>query len=297
MDQASKLRSAVIKKNMYQTDISQEHTKVKEPRVMCVSSGKGGVGKTNFTLNLALALRKNGNKVVVIDADLGLANIEILLGITPKLGLLDLIKDEVDIEDIIVEGPLGVEIISGGAGISEIVDLPMDKLNKILNNIYLLKDRADFILIDTGAGISKSVMAFLSASEEIIVVITPEPTAITDGYALIKVAAREDKEKKINLVVNKSDNEDEAQSAYAKINTASNRFLGINVNYLGYVYNDRTVQDSVKKQVPFYIGAPTSNASYNIDEICSKILGTKKDKNMFNTFIRKLSNLFLGNRG
>ncbi|KXZ39787.1 flagellar biosynthesis protein FlhG [Alkalithermobacter thermoalcaliphilus JW-YL-7 = DSM 7308] len=297
MDQASKLRSAIIKKNSYKAEQLRSDIQDKEPRVICVSSGKGGVGKSNFTLNLALSLRKKGHKVTIIDADLGLANIEILLGITPKLGLLDLTKNNINIEDVIVDGPLGIQIISGGAGISEVVDLPLNELNKILNSIYLLKEKTDFILIDTGAGISKSVMSFLSASDEVIVVITPEPTAVTDGYALIKVAIREDSNKKINLVVNKCEDENEALFAYEKIKIASKKFLNFDVGYLGYICNDKNVQMSVKSQIPFYINAPNSTATNNIDEISNKILGTEKSEGIFNSFIKKLSNFFLSGRG
>lgn len=297
MDQASKLRSAIIKKSGYNYADENSTTQEKGPRVICVASGKGGVGKSNFTLNLALAFKKNGNRVVIIDADLGLANIEILLGISPKVGLLDLIKENVSIEDIMIEGPSGIKIISGGAGISEIVDLSFDKLNKILNNIVLLKNYADFILIDTGAGISKSVMSFLAASEEVIVVTTPEPTAIADAYALIKVTTRESFGKTVNLIVNKADNRQEGDHTFNKLNLASKKFLGKEIEYLGYIFNDKNVQVCVKRQIPFYIGAPNCTASENIDSICNRLLGKKEDNKIFNSFVKKLSGFFLNNRG
>ncbi|SHG93062.1 MinD/ParA family protein [Tepidibacter thalassicus] len=296
MDQASKLRSAILKKNSYNY-INNKSNNENEPRVICISSGKGGVGKSNFTLNLALALKKKGSRVLIIDADLGLANIEILLGISPKLGLVDLVKDNVNIEDIIIEGPLGIKIISGGAGISDIVDLPLYKLNKILNNIAYLKNYADFMLIDTGAGISKSVISFISASEEIIVVSTPEPTAIADAYALIKVISKESTSKIISLVVNKADTKKEAENTFNKLSLVSKKFLYKNIEYLGYISNDKNVQTCVKRQIPFYIGAPNSLASQNIDNICNKLLGKKENNKLFSSFVKKLSGLFFSNRG
>ncbi|SHJ43759.1 MinD/ParA family protein [Tepidibacter formicigenes] len=299
MDQASKLRSAILKKNSYtySDGKDKQQNSENEPRVICVSSGKGGVGKSNFTLNLALALRKKGNKVLIIDADLGLANIEILLGISPKLGLIDLVKDDINIEDIIIEGPLGLKIISGGAGISDIVDLPLYKLNKILNNIAYLKNYADFILIDTGAGISKSVMSFISSSEEIIVVTTPEPTSIADAYALIKVINKESSSKTINLVINKADTKQEAEITFNKLSLVAKKFLYKNLECLGYINNDKNVQVCVKKQTPFYLGSPNSLASQNIDIICNKLLGKKEKDKVFTSFVKKLSNLFFSNRG
>lgn len=299
MDQASKLRSAIIKKHGYNYNSEQNEYNEsgdKGPRVICVASGKGGVGKSNFTLNLALALKNAGNRVVIIDADLGLANIEILLGISPKKGLLDLINENVSIEDIMTQGPCGVNIISGGAGISEIVDLSFEKLNKILSSIIELKNHADFILIDTGAGISKAVMSFISASQEIIVVTTPEPTAIADAYALIKVTVRDDSTKMLSLVINKAEDKLEGENTFNKLNLASKRFLQKEVDFLGYIYNDKNVQQCVKKQMPFLIGAPNSLASENIISICNKLLGKKENDKIFTHFVKKLSNFFLSNR-
>lgn len=264
------------------------------PRVICVSSGKGGVGKTNFTLNLALALRQRGNRVLVIDADLGLANIEILLGIDIRYGFIDLVEDDIKIEDIMVDGPLGIKIISGGAGISEVADLPIYKINKILNNMVYLKEYVDFILVDTGAGISKSVMSFVLAAQEVIVVTTPEPTSIADAYALIKVITKKTTDKAINMVINRVDNKKEAEMTFKKMEIVSKRFLNKPINYMGYISDDKNVRNSVKKQVPFVLNSPNCLASKNIENICDSLLGNIENKNKFNNFINRLSNLFLG---
>ncbi|MCT4507980.1 MAG: MinD/ParA family protein [Tepidibacter sp.] len=294
MDQASKLRSAILKKNRYNYSPESNKNLDSNPRVICVSSGKGGVGKTNFTLNLALALRKKENRVLVIDADLGLANIEILLGIDIKYGFIDLVEDNIKIEDIMVDGPLGIKIISGGAGISEVADLPIYKINKILNNMIYLKEHVDFILIDTGAGISKSVMSFILAAQEVIVVTTPEPTSIADSYALIKVITKKTNEKAINMVINRADNKKEAEITFKKMEMVSKRFLNKPIKYLGYISDDKSVRNSVKKQIPFMLNSPNCLASKNLENICDSILGSVEDGNKFNNFINKLSNLFLG---
>ncbi|WFD11695.1 MinD/ParA family protein [Tepidibacter hydrothermalis] len=294
MDQASKLRSAILKKNKYNYLKENKSDSNENPRVICVSSGKGGVGKTNFTLNLSLALKKKGNRVLVIDADLGLANIEILLGIDIKYGFIDLVEDDIKIEDIMVDGPLGIKIISGGAGISEVADLPIYKINKILNNLVYLKEYVDFILIDTGAGISKSVMSFVLAAQEVIVVTTPEPTSIADAYALIKVITKKTDEKAINMVINRADNQKEAEITFKKMNMVSERFLNKDIKYLGYISDDKNVRNSVKNQIPFLLNSPNCLASKNIENICDSLLGNTENKNKFNNFINKLSNLFLG---
>ncbi|MEJ8554422.1 MinD/ParA family protein [Tepidibacter sp. Z1-5] len=294
MDQASKLRSAILKKNKYNYLAENNKDSNKNPRVICIASGKGGVGKTNFTLNLALALKKKGNRVLVIDADLGLANIEILLGIDIRYGFIDLIEDDIKIEDIMVDGPLGIKIISGGAGISEVADLPIYKINKILNNMIYLKEYVDFILIDTGAGISKSVMSFVLAAQEVIVVTTPEPTSIADAYALIKVITRKTNEKIINMVINRADNKKEAEMTFKKMEMVAKRFLNNDINYLGYISDDKSVRSSVKKQVPFMLDSPNCLASKNVENICDSLLGNTENTNKFNNFINRLSNLFLG---
>ncbi|WP_187296167.1 MinD/ParA family protein [Tepidibacter mesophilus] len=294
MDQASKLRSAILKKNKYNYVSEGNIDSNENPRVICISSGKGGVGKTNFTLNLALSLRQKGNRVLVIDADLGLANIEILLGIDIKYGFIDLVEDNVKIEDIMVEGPLGIKIISGGAGINEVADLPLYKINKILNNMIYLKQYVDFILIDTGAGISKSVMSFVLAAQEVIVVTTPEPTSIADAYALIKVITKKTNEKIINMVINRVDNKKEADTTFKKMEMVSKRFLNKPISYLGYISDDKNVRSSVKKQVPFMLNSPNCLASKDVENICDSLLGNTENKNKFNNFINRLSNLFLG---
>ena len=290
-DQAQRLREAVVfKKNMDRQDKPNNSS----TRVICISSGKGGVGKSNFTINLAIALQSQGKKVIVIDADLGLANVEILLGIMPKFTLLDVISKNTSIKDVITRGPMEIGIISGGSGIQSMAELSLYDMNKLLNEINALKDMADFILIDTGAGISKSVTAFIEASEELIVITTCEPPAIADAYALIKIMSSIDKQKKISLVANRAEDIKEAENVFMKLSSVSKKFLDMNIEFLGEILDDDSVTKSVKKQVPFYMNNPKSKASQGIQNISERLLDMPVSQKGFNSFMKKLKGLFAG---
>lgn len=299
MDQASRLRSAIIKKSEYLNEEENLNQDFKT-RIICITSGKGGVGKSNITLNLALAIAAKGKKVAVLDADLGLANIEILLGIRPKHGLLDLIEEDFEIKDIMEEGPLGLKIISGGAGISELANLSLYNLNKILNSIYDLRKHVDYIFIDTGAGLSESVVSFINASEEIIVVTNPEPTCIADAYAIIKRINNFSDDKKINLIVNRVLDKEEGLSTYKRLNLVGEKFLGRSIKYLGYISDDKNVKFAVKSQTPFYIQYPKSDASENLERICEAIISENdfvEEESKIGNFVKRLSSFFLVKRG
>ena len=290
-DQAQRLREAVVfKKNIDRQDKPNNSS----TRVICISSGKGGVGKSNFTINLAIALQSQGKKVIVIDADLGLANVEILLGIMPKFTLLDVISKNTSIKDVITRGPMEIGIISGGSGIQSMAELSLYDMNKLLNEINALKDMADFILIDTGAGISKSVTAFIEASEELIVITTCEPPAIADAYALIKIMSSIDKQKKISLVANRAEDIKEAENVFMKLSSVSKKFLDMNIEFLGEILDDDSVTKSVKKQVPFYMNNPKSKASQGIQNISERLLDMPVSQKGFNSFMKKLKGLFAG---
>ncbi len=290
-DQAQRLREAVVfKKNTEHKDnIDSSNT-----RVICISSGKGGVGKSNFTINLAIALQSQGKKVIVIDADLGLANVEILLGIMPKYTLLDVISKNKNIRDVITRGPMEIGIISGGSGIQSMAELSFYDMNKLLNEINDLKNMADYILIDTGAGISKSVTAFIEASEELIVITTCEPPAIADAYALIKIISSIDKNKKISLVPNRAEDLKEAENVYLKLSSVSKKFLDANIEYLGEILDDDNVAKSVKRQIPFFMNNPKSKASQGIQNISERLLDRPVSQKGFNSFMKKLKGLFGG---
>lgn len=274
MDQAERLRQIInnIKAKQELPDNNATINKKTASKIFTITSGKGGVGKTNITVNLALALSELGKKVIILDADLGLSNIEVLLGTAPRYTLGDIIYNNKNIFDVITTGPNNVRFISGGTGADVLIKLNKEVLDRFILNIGMLDKIADIIFIDTGAGLSDNVISFVMAADEVILVTTPEPTALTDAYALIKTVIARDKNKKINLIVNRAEDEKEATDVTKKISLVTRRFLGVELNPLGYVVQDQAVIKSVKQQNPFYIKYPGSNASRNIKDISKRII-------------------------
>ncbi len=247
----------------------------KSARVITITSGKGGVGKTNITINLGIALSELGFRVVILDADFGLANIDVLFGITPKSSLDDVIHDRKNILEILADGPRNIKFISGGSGVEGLVKLDKTQLEKFVSNIALLDKIADVILIDTGAGLSDNVMSFVMAADEVLLVTTPEPTSITDAYALVKMISNHDKNKTIKVIVNRAENANEANDLLNKLSVASERFLSLKLFSLGYILQDDAVTKAVKMQQPFLISFPKSQASRHVKEISKKLADTK----------------------
>ncbi len=297
-DQAEKLREIINDiKNTSTGNLSNNTiNKSAGPRVITVTSGKGGVGKTNFTVNLGIRLSQLGLRVVIIDADLGLANIDVVMGRMTKYNLSDVINNNKDILEILEEGPGGVKFTSGGSGVQELVKLDKSQLFDLLMKLGKLDEEADIILIDTGAGLSDSVLSFVHASREVIIVTTPEPTSITDAYALIKTISNRDKSKNIKIVVNRVDNSAEAFNILDKLNVVTEKFLGIKLQRLGYIINDNIVSKAVKQQQPFIISFSKSEPSKNMAEIADTLLkNLEVNTNTvsgFRMFINKLTNIF-----
>ncbi len=246
MDQAQKLRDIV--KDVREEELSNS-TYANDARIITVSSGKGGVGKTNFTVNLGIALSKQGKRVSIIDADLGLANVDVILGIIPKYTLSHIVRNEKTIDEVMIEGPHGLKIVSGGSGMLDLVNLRQDQIESLIHTFDKLNDISDYILIDTGAGLNTSVLSFIKAASDVIVVITPDPTSITDAYALIKNISEE--ESHINLVINRVESAKEGTDVFGKLDRAAKKFLEIELNNLGYLSEDNTVKKSVRLQRPF----------------------------------------------
>lgn len=266
MDQADKLREKV------------ELLKEQAPsaRVITVTSGKGGVGKTSLSVNLALQLREQGKKVVILDADFGLANVEIMLGIRPQYNLADLIFNNKSIEEIITEGPMGVGFISGGSGVQDLVNLDKEKLKMLIAKLVKLDSLYDVIIIDTGAGIADSVIEFVLSSPEVLIVVTPEPTSITDAYSLLKAVNRKKEfnreQKSIKVITNRVDNPEEGQEIFNKISVVVSKFLNIQLEYLGYIPLDKQLITAILEQKPISIHYPNSESALRIKSICSKLL-------------------------
>ncbi|GMA99743.1 MinD/ParA family protein [Pelosinus sp. IPA-1] len=270
-DQAEKLRKMVqsVPLKPSSSVIKANHTNT---RVITVTSGKGGVGKTNFTVNLALALAKLGQRVVILDADLGMGNVDVILGCSTPYNLLHLLEGGFSLIDIIADGPLGIKFLSGGSGIYNLANLNDSQLNRIVNQITLLDDIADIILIDTGAGINKSVMNFVVAADEVIIITTPEPTAITDAYAMMKTYANHSSDAVLKLVINRVLEPNEGNITADKLIKVSLKFLGLSINSLGFVCEDLNLVRAVKKQTPLLLAFPNSSSARCIEEIANRLL-------------------------
>lgn len=259
-------------------------------RLLAITSGKGGVGKTNFTINLGIALSNANKRVSIIDADIGLGNIDVVLGLIPKFTLANVIRNELNILDIIVKGPNDINIVAGGSGIIDLINLSQEQIENLVSNLYLLNQCSDYILIDTGAGINNSVLSFIEAADEVIVVVTPEPTSITDAYALIKNIKRD--KKSVKLVLNRIESSKEGHEVFDKINSATRKFLNFEVEKLGFIYEDSAVRKSVKEQKPFILKFPNSVASKGIDSVAYNLMNNQTQLKSFSTFNRFVKNLF-----
>lgn len=298
-DQADKLRqiiSNIKSKNTVAPELQEKAAPKRTSRVITVTSGKGGVGKTNVAVNLGITLSEYGFKVIVLDADFGLANIDVLFGIVPRFTLLDVINNKKTITEILTEGPKNVKFISGGSGIEQLAKLDKAQLERFIENIEILDKLADYIIIDTGAGVSESVISFVMAADEVLLVTNPEPTSITDAYALIKMVSNRDKNKHIKLIVNKAENQIEAENILRKLSMVAEKFLSIKLSPLGFLINDEIVPKSVKMQQPFTIAFPKSSPTKQIRDICKKLVQIKVERNQggVRSFINKFVS-FLNN--
>lgn len=238
----------------------------KTTKVITVTSGKGGVGKSNFVVNLSIMLQKMGKKVLIFDADIGMANDEILMGFVPKYNILDCIIRNLDIEDIMITGPEGVKLISGGTGLNKIKELQDEERRILLSKLEKLQDY-DYIIMDTGAGVNETVINFIAFSDEFILLTTPEPTAIMDGYSLLKTVSYFDVKKMVSIVVNRVYNEKEGEKTFLKLKNASTKFLSIKCNFVGCIEEDKKLSEAVRNQVPLVMSFPSSKAAKNISAI------------------------------
>lgn len=268
MDQAERLRN-IIKK--------QELPEMKKPvaKVITVTSGKGGVGKSSISVNLAIQLSRMGKRVVIFDADFGLANIEIMLGLHPKFNLADMMYRGKSLNDIIMYGPENVGFISGGSGIQELANLSRDQVITLIQKLNELDDYADVIIVDTGAGISDTVLEFVAASEEVLLVATPEPTSITDAYALLKTlnkkASYRPEKTVVKMIANQVHGNRDAKELFEKLGLVVSKFLDIEVEYLGSVPYDHNMQKAIMKQSPISILDPLSNTARALNKIANQL--------------------------
>lgn len=291
-DQAERLRELMRNKE-------KSRAANKKAKVLAITSGKGGVGKTNFAINLAISIKRLGHKVLVLDADLGLANVEILTGTNAKYTILDLILGRKSINEIIITGPEEIKLISGGSGLEELSVMDEENINRLIEELERLESSIDFIIIDTGAGISDLVTKFVMAADEVIVVTTPDPTSIMDAYTMIKTLINNGYESKLNVVTNMVNNKGEAITTFNKLNMAANNFLKTELNFLGFLERSNLVSRAVKEQRPFILSNPRSTISKRINFMALKFVetnnGVKMDKK--DSFTSKLKNLLFKRGG
>ncbi|HHV81819.1 TPA: MinD/ParA family protein [bacterium] len=257
-------------------------------RVFSVLSGKGGTGKTNICVNLGVALQRLGKKVLIIDGDLGLANIEVILGLTPRFTLYDVLYRNVDLESVITYGPESILIIPGGSGALELSRIEPYKQELLMEKMIRLGDSLDYIFIDGGAGIHQDVLSFASGSDEILLVMTPEPTALADAYTLVKAISMLKKKKSIKVIVNRIKNLGEGEDTVNRLNILLERFLKISVTYLGSVPDDIWVERAVREQNLFVTRYAFSKSARAINDIAVKLIGKEAKGTGFRGFLKGL---------
>ena len=240
-------------------------------KVIAVSSGKGGVGKTNVVANLAIALAKIGKKVIILDADLGLGNLDVLLGLAPKYNFSHVLSGEKTMDEIIIKGPEGISIIPAASGLQELTTLTTEQKINLFSQLEGLNERIDVMLIDTAAGISQNVLFFNIVSSEMVVLASPEPTSIVDAYALIKVLHQKHGEKNFRLLVNQAKDNREGLEVYKNVSMVADKFLNISIDYMGYIPYDENVRKSVRAQKAVIELYPTSKASVSFKKMAEVI--------------------------
>lgn len=287
MDQAEKLRNVVKLKNQVNKP---------DARVITVTSGKGGVGKSNVAVNLAVQIQKMGKRVIVFDADFGLANVEVMFGAIPKYTLGDVIFNGKKIHEIISEGPLGIGFVSGGTGISGLNDLSTDQIICMINSLSELDQLADVIIIDTGAGISSHVMEFVVSSAEVLLVTTPDPSSLTDSYSLLKALHNHSKfnaeQTKVSVLTNRVVSADEGKHVYEKLKSVVAQFLQGEIFYAGMIPQDTSLEKAVRQQKPVSIYAPSSKSAKAFETIAYGIMNNERKQGRISLGISQLFSNF-----
>jgi len=266
LDQAQRLRQMAVKNGDDET-----HSK---PRIITVTSGKGGVGKSNIVVNLSIALQKLGKKVMIFDADIGMGNDDIIMGCSSRYNVFDVICKGKEIEEVVLTGPFGVKLLPGGSALTKVEDLTETQRNLFLNKLTALTG-LDYIIMDTGAGVNKSVLGFIACCEDLVIVTTPEPTSLTDAYSLLKAVKHFNIKNTARVIINRSLDNNEADLTFNKFNNAVTKFLGMKLDYLGKISEDKKLTHAVREQQPVIVSYPNSQVAQDINSIASKIEGIK----------------------
>ncbi|MGB8002031.1 MAG: MinD/ParA family protein [Anaerobacillus sp.] len=265
LDQANQLRQKVMRS--IQTDSSVRNTKV-----IAVTSGKGGVGKSNVSLNFALGLVAHDKKVMIFDLDVGMANIDLLMGVSPKETLISMLEKHLSLDSVIETGVNGLQYIAGGNGIGKILSLSGNQLNHFFQEFGSLQGKVDYIILDTGAGLTHEGLRFLQAADDVFLVINPEPPSITDAYAVLKALHVRNKELPVKLIVNRAISPQEAERTAGNFQKASKQFLQKSIDVLGWIPDDLTVRKAVIAQSPYLLEYPNSKASKALDKLVRSYL-------------------------
>ena len=260
---------------------------------LAILSGKGGVGKTNLAVNLAICLAARGLRVSLVDLDMGLANADLLIGIQPRYTLAQLVGGIRTLDEITMEGPAGVRFVPGASGLHQIANLSEFERQNLLMHLQKLEDSTDIIVFDCGAGISRNVIRFALAAQRVMVVTTPEPTAITDAYAAIKTLQRDQYRHGVGVLVNKVSSRGEAEATFRRLAGVAKRFLNYPIAYSGYVLQDTTVALAVQARCPVVIRYPGSNASACIAAVADSLVEDRADQPRRDGFFRRVAGLFV----
>jgi flagellar biosynthesis protein FlhG len=260
-------------RSMSVSDTKESLLKAKDngPKILAVTSGKGGVGKTNVVANLSVSLSELGKKVVVLDADFGLANLDVLLGLTPRFHLGHVLFGNKSLTEVMVQGPKGIRIIPASSGLQKMSELTLAQRNHLVESFTNLDSDTDYFIIDTAAGISRNVIHFLLSAQEVIVVSAPEPTAIVDAYAVIKIILAEDHDKKVQVLINSVEQADDAHEVFCQINSVVKRFLNREIEYLGHIERDAHVTQAVRSQMLVTHRFPSAPASRCFRELARRV--------------------------
>jgi flagellar biosynthesis protein FlhG len=265
--------------------------KSRDIRVISIASGKGGVGKSSISVNLAIAMSRLGTRVLILDADFGLANVDVMLGITTRLDLSYFLRGEKMLNEIIQLGHEGVRFISGGSGVGELINMKEDQLVGLLSKIVHIDAPIDVIIMDAGAGVSSTIMQVLLASSETIVVTTAEPTSVLDAYALVKTVVKHDASHPLHVIANKCENIKEAQNVQAGFINVCGRHLGKNINPLGLISYNHNMTAAIKRQVPITVSDPNSITSREIEHIARTILDMPEERSSNSVLSRVFSRM------
>ncbi|MDR2247084.1 MAG: MinD/ParA family protein [Treponema sp.] len=269
-DQAEKLREMMRNKKALEKPVSLQNGK--KTRIITITSGKGGVGKTNVSVNMALAYARLGKKVMVMDADLGLANVNVMLNLIPKFNLYHVIRKQKTMREIIVDTEYGISVVAGASGFSKIANLNEEERQEFISEIETLSS-ADIIVVDTSAGVSSNVLDFIAVADDAVIITTPEPTAITDAYGIIKIIATDmdNLNRGLKLVVNRVKSATEANKVADRMIRITSQFLNLKLEYLGFIYDDSMVSQAVIRQKPFMVMDPKCKASQCVQHIVGRM--------------------------